>query len=335
MPNPFRLELPLSAWQTTIAYPDPIVLLGSCFTENMYHKLAAYKFNVLQNPHGILFNPLSIARAVADYAACRRYTPSDLMYIDEAWHSWHHHTAYSSPDCDVVLHRINTHIEAAHHFLTLARWCFLTLGSAWVYELLPPHSPDKEQAQAVANCHRAPAEWFRRRLLSLSETTDALAQTIGLLRRLNPSIDIVLTVSPVRHLREGFVDNNRSKATLLLAAHDIAAQNEQTRYFPAYELVVDDLRDYRFYADDMVHPNYAATNYVWRRLSAVCFDRPTQQLMRQVEKVQNAYRHVPFNPQSAAHRRLLTDSYAATLQLQQQLPFLSWKDELQYFGVTI
>lgn len=327
MNDVFRLELELPAWQYQIGYADPILLLGSCFTDHMYNKLSAYKFRVQQNPHGTLFNPVSISRAVADYVANRLYELSDLVLINEGWHSWHHHKQFSSPNADIALHRINTAIAEARRFLLSARCCIITLGSAFVSELVA-----SEDGQVVANCHRAPADWFRRRLLGVAEVQTALADTLNQLWSFNPDLHVIFTVSPVRHLREGFLDNNRSKATLLLAVYDIVSQYTVAHYFPSYELVIDDLRDYRFYAEDMVHPNYMATNYVWNKFVGTCFDHSTRSLMKNIEQVMRAYTHVPFNAQSRAHRKFLDDNRQKVLHLQEQLPFLEWRDELHHFA---
>ena len=337
----FRQELLLKPWETTINYSQSILLLGSCFTENMYQLLHAHKFDVQQNPHGILFNPLSIAQAISDYAQCRLYAPHDLVLLNEAWHSWQHHKAFSSPEADHACHSINEKIVQAHQKLPNIDWCIITLGSAFVYELKREyvqqnyyaHSSDNDiNDMPVANCHRAPTEWFRRRLLAYDELLKSLHNIVHTLHTFNPAMQLIFTISPVRHLREGFIDNNRSKAALLTAVHELVAQYTHLHYFPSYELVLDDLRDYRFYADDMAHPNYAATQYVWQKFNHTCFDAFTQKMMPEVAKTVNAYNYVPFNANSTAHRRFLADFLQKTLQLQTQLPFLNWEAELAHFA---
>jgi len=201
----------------------------------------------------------------------------------------------------------------------------LTLGSAFVYEL--------DNKQVVANCHKVPTDKFKRRLLPVEEILSVLDNMLHRIFMFNPKAKIIFTISPVRHLREGFVENNRSKAALIQAIHHLVDKFEGLFYFPAYELVIDDLRDYRFYAEDMVHPNYSATNYVWDKFVPACIDEEAQQLMKTINEINAAKSHKAFNPQSEAHKKFLHTNLEKVTKLQQQYPYINFEEELVYFNV--
>lgn len=308
-----------------IRHRQPILLMGSCFSEHIGEKLRAGKFRVLENPHGILFNPVSIATAIRAYIEKRGYTAEELFELNETWHSWDHHSRFSAPDQQVALRKINDAVNEAHRFLQQTEWVIITLGSAFSYELA-------ENNQPVANCHKAPANIFRRKLLSVEDVLAAMDNTIHRLRFFNPDIKVIFTISPVRHLREGMVENNRSKAVLIQAVHHLVDKFEGLYYFPAYELVIDDLRDYRFYAEDMVHPNYQATGYVWEKLAESCFDEETLALLDELRKTDLAFRHRPFNPETTQHKKFLHDQLIRTVALQKKYDYLDLSRELLYFA---
>ncbi len=320
----FRLEFTPKPFVQKINHAHKLFLAGSCFTEQIGNKLAAHKFQIIDNPHGILFNPVSIAKSMVSYIEDKRYTKEDLFFKDELWGSWDHHTRFSSLDAGESLQKINESQAAAHAFLKDADWLLLTLGSAFVYEL--------ENKQVVANCHKMPTDKFRKRLLSSEEVITTLDTLVYRLRQFNPKLQLIFTVSPVRHLRDGFVENNRSKATLLNAVHHITDKFEKIAYFPSYELIIDDLRDYRFYAEDMVHPNYAATNYVWEKFIAACIDEPSQLLMADIYKINAAMSHKPFNPASTAHQTFKSKYLQLCKKLQQDHKHVDLTEQLAYFA---
>lgn len=320
----FRLELDIKKSSTLISYKDKILLCGSCFTENIGQKLDYHKFKILQNPNGILFNPISITKSVTSYIENKQYAEDELFYFNDIWQSWEHHSRFSSVDKAVSLKMINDSQKAAHEFLKEADWIMLTLGSAFVYEL--------ENKNVVANCHKVPTDKFNKRLLSAEEVLSALDNLMHRLFLFNPKLKIIFTVSPVRHLRDGFVENNRSKAVLIQAVHHLVEKFNKLFYFPAYELVIDDLRDYRFYAEDMVHPNYAATNYVWDKFVNAFMDEETIELMGKVNEIQRARNHKAFNPSSEQHRKFLNSYRQKTELLQKQYQDLDLADEIKYFS---
>ncbi len=317
----FHLEFSPKPFEQKIKHSDKLLLLGSCFTEQIGGKLKQHKFSVLDNPNGILFNPASISKSISSYINNKQYGEADLFYQNECWNSWEHHSRFSNPDKVVCVDEINQSQTAAHHFLKQADWLLLTLGSAFVYEL--------EDKTIVANCHKVPTDKFNKKLLAVEEVKQLLMDTLQQLALFNPYCKIIFTISPVRHLRDGFVENNRSKATLINAVHQLTG--DTVFYFPAYELIIDDLRDYRFYAEDMVHPNYAATNYVWEKFVATCIDEPGQQLMKQINEINAAVNHKPFHPSSAAHKKFLRINLEKLLLLQQKHPYINFENEAAYF----
>jgi hypothetical protein len=320
----FHLEFSPKTFSTLINHQHKLLLIGSCFTENIGTKLKQHKFSVMENPNGILFNPISISTSISSYIENKQYTKEDLFYENELWNSWQHHSRFSHPNQDECLRMINQSQTTANDFLKTADWVLITLGSAFVYELA--------NKEVVANCHKVPTDKFNKKLLSIEEVVNVLNNTIQQLVSFNPKLKIIFTISPVRHLREGFVENNRSKAVLIGAVHELVNQSEKLFYFPAYELVIDDLRDYRFYAEDMVHPNYAATNYVWDKFVSTCIDEPSQQLMKEINGINAATSHKPFNPTSAQHKKFLQTNLEKVNRLKQAYSYINFNEEVEFFN---
>ena len=329
----FKLDLNLKSSSNTIQYQHKTFLIGSCFTENMGAKLQHHLFETLENPHGILFNPVSVQNALTDYITNKQYKASDLFLLNDVWNSWHHHSRFSGITQQDALDKINESINKAHTYLKTADHLVITLGSAWLYELTD-QAPGKV-GLVVANNHKAPANWFTKRLLKPAELLKNLQELTQMLTAFNPNLQIIYTISPVRHLREGLVENNRSKAVLIQAVHDLIESSNGVVYFPAYELVIDDLRDYRFYAEDLVHPNYTATNYVWEKLVETYMLPETQAVMKQVAELQLAINHKPFFEGSSEHQKFLQSCLDKTEQLQRQCPYLPLQNHLQFFKSQI
>ncbi len=336
----FHLEFTPRPFDVKLKHSDKLLLIGSCFTEQIGTKLSNHKFSVLDNPNGILFNPVSIARSISSYIDNKQYSHTDLFYQNECWNSWEHHSRFSNPDAEVCLTRINQSQNKAHAFLQNADWLLITLGSAFVYETSPLTSrmigtgslqEERGIATVVANCHKVPADKFNKVLLAVDKIVNDLQNTIEKTVAFNPDLKIIFTISPVRHLRDGFVENNRSKARLILAVQELVENNRNCFYFPAYELVIDDLRDHRFFAEDMVHPNYAATNYVWEKFISSCIDEPTQQLMKEIAVIVAAKNHKPFNPTSEQHKKFRQTNLEKIKKLQAQFPYISFEEEAAIF----
>lgn len=320
----FHLDFNPKPFVSKISHQHKLMLIGSCFTEQIGAKLSTHKFRVMDNPHGILFNPVSIERAIGRYVRNKLYSESDLFYQNECWNCWDHHSRFSHPDKITCLGMINDALNAAHDFLKQTDWLLITLGSAFVYEL--------ENKQVVANCHKVPTDKFNKRLLSPGEIHGSIKMMQEELKKFNPDLRIIFTISPVRHLRDGFVENNRSKAALIQAVHQLVDGEADTFYFPAYELVIDDLRDYRFFAEDMVHPNYAATNYVWEKFVETCIDEPSRSLMKEIATIVSARNHKAFNPASEQHKKFLQVNAEKVKQLMKAYSYLDLNEEAAYFS---
>jgi len=329
----FILDIALEKLPEPIRYQDQIMLIGSCFTEHIGNALGELKFPILQNPNGILFGPDSVCRSLDWYMDNRELTTTDLFQLNEVWHSWMHHSRFSNTNPGAAIREMNQSRQAAHEFLKDAGWLIITLGSSYTYRLTSAASRAGEELHAgVANCHRAPSAWFNKEMLEIPAINQLLTGTIQRLRNFNPSLKILFTISPVRHIRDGVVENNRSKARLIESVHQLTQSNDFIHYFPAYEMVIDVLRDYRFYDIDLVHPNYAATEFVLEQFGLHCIEEETRQLMQEVKKIMIARRHKAFQPDTNAHRKFLADHAAKTRNLMEKYPFLKLEDELVYFS---
>jgi hypothetical protein len=308
-----------------------IMLVGSCFTENIGEKLSKHKWNILQNPNGILFNPVSVSEAIINIVEQKQYTKEDLFYYNEAYHSWQHHSKFSSLNAEEAIEEINTSTNTAHLFLKTANTLIITLGSAWIYTLTD-EALNASKGSVAANNHKAPHSWFEKKLMTPAQVITVLGTMLDRVGSINKGIQVIFTISPVRHLREGAINNNRSKAVLIQAVHDLIDYLPNLFYFPAYELVMDDLRDYRFFAEDLVHPNYAATNYVWEKMVQSCFSESSQQLLQQIADINLAFNHKPFNATSNQHKAFLKNYLAKTQALKQQYSYINFEEELNYFA---
>lgn len=320
---------------TSISYRNKILLIGSCFTEHIGNALAETKFSVLQNPNGILFDPVSVCNSLVSYIQNKKYGQEDLFQLNEVWNSWQHHSRFSNMDKEGGLQIINESQEKAHDFLKNADWIIITLGSSFSYRLTELATPSQSLpiGKGVANCHRAPAQWFSKYLLSIPEIVEALDLCMHQLFQFNPNLQILFTISPVRHLRDGVVENNRSKARLIEAVHHMVSKFDRLHYFPAYELVIDVLRDYRFYDIDFAHPNYLATDFVLQKFIATCLDDEATQIMEELKKISIARKHKPFQPATNAHKQFLKSYADKTRELQSKYPFLDLKEELDHFSL--
>ena len=310
-----------------ITYTQNILLIGSCFTEHIADRLTLHKFNLLSNPHGILFNPLSVANSIDGYLAGKQYREDELFYLNEIWNSWEHHTRFSDTDQQMAMNGINESQRAATDFIAKADWVIITLGSAFQYYL-------KENGKPVANNHRAPAQWFVKQLLSITEIFTALQTTLQKLFVTNPKVQVLFTISPVRHIRDGVIENNRSKARLIEVVHELVNNNKNVHYFPAYEIIIDVLRDYRFYDIDLVHPNFLATNIVWEHFVKSCIAPNAHEIMKQVQEITTARNHLTRFPNTNAHKKFKQTYLEKMNFLSSKYPFLDFDEEVTYFSAV-
>lgn len=322
----FQLPLPDIRYPVNIRHGEKIMLSGSCFSEHMGRNLQQSGFETKGNPHGILFNPLRVADNLLACLQNRQYAQSELFNDHGIWHHWDFHSRFSDTDPERALCRMNASVSDAHHFLRTADWLFLTLGSAFQYLLR-----QEEAARPVANCHRVAASRFTRQLCAIDDMTAAFENLITELSAFNPRLKLVLTISPVRHIREGILENNRSKARLIEVVGSLTERHPEVFYFPAYELIIDVLRDYRFYDIDLVHPNYAATEYVWAYFESRFFSSETQALCKQVQEISRAVKHKPRFPGSEADRQFQRSMSEKVRLLQAAHPELDLSFALEHF----
>ncbi len=321
---------------TPIKYGDKLFLIGSCFTEHIGNALGGLKYSVLQNPNGILFDPASVVNSIVSYVENKQYHTDNLFMLNEVYNSWAHHSRFSHINASEAVAAINQSQQQAHDFLKTADWVIITLGSSFSYRLQEQAIGDRTTTglkNGAANCHRAPQQWFNKHMLEIEETISLLDTCYHRIKKFNPKAKIIFTVSPVRHLRDGVVDNNRSKARLIESVHHLVNKFTDLFYFPAYELVIDVLRDYRFYDIDLAHPNYQATEYVMQQFTEAYIDKDSQALMQQIRQLVIARNHKAFQPETEAHKKFLQTQLVKAKALQEEYAFLNLSEEIAYFDV--
>ncbi len=286
--------------ENSIDYNANILLLGSCFVDNIGDKLSYYKFKSLQNAFGVLFHPKAIETLVSRAVKKECYTETDLFFHNEQWHSFDAHSRLSSLSKDTILQALNAGVEQTHDYLKKATHVVLTLGTAWVYKTI-------ETEKIVANCHKVSQKAFQKVLLSVNDIVESLEVIIQLIKKANPKATIIFTVSPIRHLKDGFIENTQSKAHLVTAIHKLINTGNKIIYFPSYEIMMDELRDYRFYAEDMIHPSPMAVHYIWERFKAIWIAENAFKTMQEVEYIQKGLKHRPFNENSEQHKRFISN----------------------------
>lgn len=300
-----------------INYNSKILLLGSCFSENIGNKLEHYKFQTTQNPFGILFHPKAIENLITNAINEKKYSEKDLFFHNERWHSFDAHSSLSSSNKEELLNNLNQQIKFTNKQLHESTHLIITLGTSWIYRFI-------ESDTIVANCHKVPQKKFLKELLSVNEIIGSLENCIALIKSINKKITITFTVSPVRHLKDGFIQNQQSKSHLLAAIHQVTESRNRIHYFPSYEIVMDELRDYRFYAEDMIHPNQIAINYIWERYSTTWISEEEAAIMKEISSIQNGLNHRPFNPSSQQHQQFLKNLELKIENLQQQYSFIQF-----------
>lgn len=323
-----EVQIPEFAWKT--GYQTPNLFMGSCFTENVGEKMAALKYPADINPFGILYNPVSVACGLRFLLQKKEFTENDLIQHDGLWHSFFHHSRFSSPDLEETLNAMNSRIEASATFLKNAGFLFLTFGTAWVYEY-------KSTGQTVSNCHKIPEKEFRRFRLTPGEIVEEYRQLLSDIWEFNPKIKVIFTVSPIRHWKDGAIENQRSKATLLLAADQLVRGfgENSCNYFPAYEIVMDELRDYRFYGEDMIHLSNAAVNHIWEKFQNSLIEKESRDISEEVKKIISAMNHRPFYQFTMEHINFLKQSLQKAYRLEEKFQYLNLANEKEFFSTQI
>jgi len=320
----YRTVLNVVKSNDEIAHQNKLLSMGSCFSENIGERLLDYKFSVIVNPYGILFNPIAIAQSLRQIIDYRKFSESDIFYYNQRWQSFFHHGRFANVDKKTCLNDINTGIKQTHQHIQNLDYLMLTLGTANVFV-------HKKSNEIVANCHKVASDEFERKRLNINEITAAFEPLFNQLKTINPNLKIIFTVSPVRHIRDGLVENQRSKATLLLAIDELVEKYNFVSYFPAYELVLDDLRDYRFFKDDMIHPSKLAIDYVWDYFTKTYFSEKTKELNHQIDKIIQAKNHRSFDEYSESHQKFIQSQIQKIHRLEAQFSFLNFENELNWF----
>lgn len=277
--------------------------MGSCFTDHIAQRLRSARFDVTASPFGTVYNPISIKDQCQRLARGREFAEGELIKTNQLWHTWLHHGSYSGSDRAATLARINQDFLAAFGKCQSARCVLLTVGAATVYSRSTDQMLNLEQI--VANCHKAPAAQFTKGRLTVEQCSTALVEAVQALRSINPDLMVLLTVSPVKHLRDGMIENLRSKSTLLLACEAATQQLSDVHYLPVYELVTEELRDYRFYASDMCHPSEQAIEYVWDWFKNHCLDTETQEFTHEALRLHAMQQHRALHPDTEDWQRFL------------------------------
>ena len=292
-----------------IDYNSNVLLFGSCFSENIGKKLDYFKFQNLQNPFGILFHPKAIETLISNAIKNKAYSEEDVFLNNEQWHCFDAHSKLSNTSKEDLIFYLNSEIKLTSEAIQNSTHIIITLGTAWVYR-------DIKTDSIVANCHKVPQKQFSKELLSVQEITNSLKNILSLIKSINNDASVVFTVSPIRHTKDGFVENTQSKAHLITAIHQVI--NNKSFYFPSFEIMMDELRDYRFYNEDMIHPNQVAINYIWDKFKTVWVSDESLKTMKDVDVVQKGLQHKSFNPKSQVHQQFLQNLDAKINALKSQ-----------------
>lgn len=297
-----------------IDYNSNILLFGSCFSENIGKKLDYFKLQNTQNPLGILFHPKAIETLIVNTIKSKHYSEKDVFFHNEQWHCFDAHSKLSHTSKAKLILELNSKLKLTSEAIQNSTHIIITLGTAWVYR-------DTKTDNIVANCHKVPQKQFNKVLLSVEEITASLKNILSLIRSVNRNASVIFTVSPIRHIKDGFVENTQSKAHLITAIHQVI--NSQSFYFPSFEIMMDELRDYRFYNEDMIHPNQVAINYIWEKFKTVWISDASFEVMDEVNTIQKGLKHKPFNEISDAHKEFLQKLEAKINKLKLKFPHIN------------
>jgi len=322
----FFTEIQIPEFQWKMDYSKSMMFFGSCFSENIGQRLIDLKFKVDMNPFGILYNPESIANSLKIIIESRIFSEDDLFCDQGIWNSFYHHSRFSDVDQQATLGKINNRILSSNEFLKKADFLVITFGTAWVYELV-------KTGQIVSNCHKIPASEFKRFRLEVSDIINVYVELLEQIWKFNPGLKVIFTVSPIRHWKDGAVENQVSKATLLLAIDLLVSRfgRQKCNYFPSYELMMDELRDYRFYAEDMLHLSPVAVDYIFERFCQVAVTEESLKVSKEVVKILKASMHRPFNNSTSEHNKFIQANLLEIDKLTERFPFLNFSVERTYF----
>lgn len=318
----FRTEVKIQKAPFSIQHHHKVLSIGSCFAEEIGQQLHQAKFTVETNPFGNLFHPYAIENAVGRVHSRIHYIANEIFEYNHLFFSWDHHSSFSNPSKVDCLTHINQTIDKFNVFARNADFFIITLATSWVYKI-------KSNGLIVANCHKFPQREFQKLILTTQEIYESLLRTVKLILDIAPNAKIIFTVSPVRHIKDGIVENNVSKSRLINAVYQLVLQYNELHYFPSYEIMMDDLRDYRFYKEDMIHPNQLAVDYIWQKFQETWMDEKTIQLNQQIHKVNLAMNHRPFNPNTLQHQSFLYNTCKEMKRLNSLLKSNNFDNEIE------
>lgn len=315
----FTTQIPITKNSFPIGYDSHILSLGSCFAVNIGQKLEYYKFRNTINPFGILFHPLAIEKIISYALSKKTFSKADIFFHNERWHCFDAHSDLSNADADSLINSLNTASLLLNDAVRSASHIIITLGTAWAYK-------HNETNETVANCHKVPQKEFTKELLEPESIKQSLQSSINMVREMNTDAQVIFTVSPVRHIKDGFTENQWSKANLISAVQQFIRQesSEHITYFPSYEIMMDELRDYRFYGEDMIHPNQTSIDYIWQRFTESFINENSPKTMEDVASVQKSLSHRSFNPDSEQHKKFILKLKDKMDALQQQHPQITF-----------
>lgn len=296
-PMNFRTQIPIAKTDVPIDYESELFSMGSCFAENISEKFDYFKLKNRANPFGVLFHPGAIEKILAKATKEETFTENDIFFHGELWHSFDVHSRFSTTDKTKLLNHLNQTLIQTKEALDQATHIIITLGTAWVYRNISSQN-------LVANCHKVPQKEFTKELLPVSEITTSLSNIISLFVEKK----IIFTISPVRHTKDGFFENNVSKSHLFAGLNQVLPAHKNVRYFPSYEIVMDELRDYRFFEGDMIHPNPIAIDYIWERFSEGYLSENALKTSQEIDAIQKALNHKPFNPNTGQHKKFMENT---------------------------
>ena len=323
----FRTSVELPKIEAEIRHSDHLMLWGSCFTENIGNKLTENKFICDVNPFGVLYNPYSISCALKQVLNRKVYNEGDLFEAEGIWHSWMHHSSFSSDvSSDDCLQKINNRLQEASDFLSTADWLIITWGTAYVY---------RYEEIVVGNCHKCAENMFIRERLSVEAICEEWSATLQLMKCYFPKLKVLFSVSPIRHAKDGMHENQLSKAVLLLSMDELCRKFDNCYYFPSYEILMDELRDYRFYADDMLHPSSLAVQYIWDCFCRVYFKKGTMAVMKEWSDIKKSLQHKPFRPKSEAYRKFLSQIMLKIERLNEKFPYIDTQKEIEQCQILL
>ncbi len=310
-------EIPLSPQQPPIDYESDVLLLGSCFAQHIATRLDYFQFRHVVNPFGVIFHPHAIEAIITRALNQETFTSQDIFQHNELWHSFWAHSKCSAPSESEILQTLNTALQELHEQLHTATHIILTFGTAWAYRHIASD-------RLVANCHKIPQKKFLKELATPEEVAGLLENIEVLLRDVNPTVSIICTVSPVRHLKDGILENSRSKAHLLAGVHETVTSSKNMHYFPSFEIMMDELREYRFYEADMIHPNQIAIAHIWERFNTVWISEATRALQKEIDTLRKGLAHRPFQPEQEAHKNFRESLQKRLEELSKKLPHARW-----------